>query len=106
MSFHGIELYDGTQSWIVTEHRDICGVLASEKLSADGPHTSYSLIHEGGKKARVAQPTCHNLDPPEHDEQRALLQDAFDRDAIDKLQPIVDEVVKRHRRRLSKGNRS
>lgn len=68
MPFHGIELYDGTQSWIVMEHRDICGVLASERLSADGPHTGLSLIHEGGKRARVAQLTYRNLDSPEHDE--------------------------------------
>jgi cytochrome P450 len=77
-----VQLYDGTKAWVVMEHKDICGALASEDLSADRRHPGYPEIHEGGHAAKEACPTLVNLDNPEHDQQRNMLQAAFETDAV------------------------
>lgn len=91
-----IELYDGTEAWIVLKHRDICDVLSSEDFSADRRHPGYPEIHEGGKQAKKARPTFVNLDKPEHDEQRNMLQAAFDPEAVEELRPMMQSVVNRN----------
>ena len=62
-----VELYDSTKAWIVMKHKDICGALTSEDLSADRRHPGYSEIHEGGHAAKEARPIFVNLDSQEHD---------------------------------------
>ncbi|KAF3030285.1 hypothetical protein E8E11_000537 [Didymella keratinophila] len=91
-----VQLYDGTKAWIVMRHKDICSVLASEDLSANRRHPGYPEIHEGGHAAKEARPTFVNLDNPEHDQQRNMLQAAFEPDAVEKLRPMIQSVVNRN----------
>ena len=90
-----IRLYDGTTAWIVLKHEDICDVLSSKDFSADRRHPGFPEIHEGGHKAKESRPTFVNLDNPEHNEQRNMLQDAFTPEAVEKLRPMMQTVVNR-----------
>ena len=88
-----VKLFDGSDSWLLTKHKDCCEALASPHLSADRRHPAYPEIHEGGAKAKEQRPTFVNLDNPEHDEQRAMLESWFTPEAADKLRPMMRKVV-------------
>ena len=88
-----VKLYNGEEAWIVTKHKDICTALTSDKLSADRRTPGYPEIHEGGHKAKDARPTFVNLDSPQHAEQRAMLESSFTPEAVEKLRPMIQEVV-------------
>lgn len=88
-----VKLFDNSQSWLLTKRKDCCEALASPDLSADRRHTSYPEIHEGGAKAKEQTPTFVNLDNPEHDEQREMLESWFTPEAAEKLRPMMRRVV-------------
>ena len=88
-----VKLYDGSESWLFLKHKDICQALSSEHLSADRRTPGYPEIHSGGHKAKEAHPTFVNLDNPEHNKQRNMLEDAFTPEAIEKLKPMIQETV-------------
>lgn len=88
-----VKLFDGSEAWLLTKHKDICTALASDQLSADRRARGYPEIHEGGRKAKEQRPTFVNLDDPAHDEQRAILEPFFTKDAIERLKPLIRETV-------------
>lgn len=88
-----VKLYDGSESWLFLKHKDICQALSSEQLSADRRTPGYPEIHGGGHKAKEAHPTFVNLDNPEHDKQRNMLEDAFTPGAVEKLKLMIQETV-------------
>lgn len=98
-----VKLYDGTKAYIVMKHKDVKEALASDKLSADRRSDGYPEIHPGGHKAKDARPTFVNMDDPGHKKQRAMLDDAFTKEAVEKMRPmmqstidaILDKMVKR-----------
>lgn len=88
-----VKLFDNSEAWLLAKRKDCCEALASPRLSADRRHPAYPEIHEGGAKAKEQRPTFVNLDNPEHDEQRAMLEDWFTPEAAEKLRPMIRKVV-------------
>lgn len=75
------------------KHKDVTEALASDALSADRRADGYPEIHPGGHKAKEARPTFVNMDDPEHKQQRAMLDDAFTKEAVEKLRPMMQDTV-------------
>lgn len=88
-----VNLFDGSEAWIVMKHKDVCEALRSEVLSADRRTPGYPEIHESGKKASEARPTFVNLDNPAHKTQRNMLEPAFTPEAVEKLRPMMQRTV-------------
>ncbi|KAJ9606866.1 hypothetical protein H2200_008876 [Cladophialophora chaetospira] len=88
-----VRLFDGSKAWLITKHKDICEALDDPALSADRRAPGYPEIHAGGAKAKEAIPTFVNIDEPDHSRQRSMLDDAFDRPAVDKMRPMMQAVV-------------
>ncbi|KAK8044167.1 cytochrome P450 55A1 [Apiospora rasikravindrae] len=89
-----VKLYDGKLAWLLTKHRDCCEALASPALSADRRAPGYPEIHAGGHKAKEAIPTFVNMDDPDHAAQRAMLEDEFTPETVErKWRPVMEEVV-------------
>ncbi|KAK8879206.1 cytochrome P450 55A1 [Apiospora arundinis] len=89
-----VKLYDGKLAWLLTKHKDCCEALSSDKLSADRLAPGYPEIHAGGLKAREAIPTFVNMDDPGHATQRAMLEDEFTPETVNrKWRPMMEEVV-------------
>ncbi|KAL1581894.1 hypothetical protein WHR41_09339 [Cladosporium halotolerans] len=89
-----VKLYDGSQAWIITKHEDCCEILDSSKLSADRRSHGYPEIHPGGHKAKHAKPTFINLDDPDHDKQRRMLESEFTPETVNKKwRPIMEHTV-------------
>ncbi|KAI1261908.1 cytochrome P450 [Xylariaceae sp. FL1019] len=89
-----VKLYDGNPAWILTKHKDCCAALSSDKMSADRRTPGYPEIHEGGHKAKEATPTFVNMDNPEHDKQRAMLEPEFTEQAVEgKWRPMMEQVI-------------
>jgi nitric oxide reductase len=47
----------------------------------------------GGKEAGKAKPTFVDMDPPQHMQQRSMVEDLFTRDAVEKLRPHIQKTV-------------
>lgn len=88
-----VKLFDNSEAWLLSKREDCCAALASKNLSADRRHSAYPEIHEGGAKAKEKRPTFVNLDDPAHHEQRAFLDSWFTKESIDKLRPMMEDVV-------------
>ncbi|KAL8940052.1 MAG: hypothetical protein Q9216_003026 [Gyalolechia sp. 2 TL-2023] len=112
-----VKLFDGTEAWIITKHEDVRSALESNKLSAvswpsypsaldpaaietethfrpqDRRTPGFPEIHEGGKKALEQRPTFVNLDEPEHCRQRNMFESFFNPEAVQRLQPMIQETV-------------
>lgn len=88
------QLFDGNRAWILTKHKHCCEALSSDKLSADRRTPGFPEIHEGGKAAKDAKPMFVNLDNPEHDEQRAMLESEFTQDVVEeKWRPMMEKTI-------------
>ncbi|KAH9886563.1 cytochrome P450 [Xylariomycetidae sp. FL2044] len=89
-----VKLYDGSEAWVVTKHKECCEALGSDKLSADRRAPGYPEIHPGGHKAKEATPTFVNMDDPDHAKQRAVLEPEFTPETVNrKWRPMMEETV-------------
>lgn len=88
-----IRLFDGTKAYIIMKHKDVKEALSSDKLSADRRSDGYPEIHHLGLKAKDARLTFVNMDDPGHKSQRAMLEDAFEKEAVEKMRPMMQSTV-------------
>jgi len=65
-----VELWDGSQAWLVVKHKDICMVLTDDRLSKERTRPGFPELSEGGKLAAKNKPTFVDMDPPQHMQQR------------------------------------
>ncbi|KAK4501621.1 hypothetical protein PRZ48_007430 [Zasmidium cellare] len=62
--------------------------------SNDRRTPGFPEIHEGGKSAKNARPMFVNLDNPEHDKQRSMLESEFTLDTIEKKwRPMMEKTI-------------
>lgn len=88
-----VRLFDGSEAWLLTKHRDIRAALSAPQVSADNRSKGYPEIHEGVCKGKGQRPTFVNLDDPAHDEQRSMIEPFFNKDAIERLTPLIRGTV-------------
>ncbi|PVH89208.1 cytochrome P450 55A2 [Cadophora sp. DSE1049] len=88
-----VELFDGSLAWLVVKHKDICAVLTDERLSKQRNRPGFPEISAGGKEAAKNKPTFVDMDPPQHMQQRSMVESIFKKKHIDSMRPQIQETV-------------
>ncbi|KAL4808645.1 cytochrome P450 [Aspergillus unguis] len=91
---HKVQLFDGTPACIVTRHKEVCDLLASDKFSNDRYNKDkYPEIHEGTKKEGV-KPTFVHMDDPTHAKhRREMTESFFTKSASENLAPQIEKIT-------------
>lgn len=88
-----VELWDGSQAWLVTKHKDICSVLTDDRLSKQRNRPGFPELDAGGVEAAKRKPTFVDMDKPDHMKQRGMIESLFTRNAIEKMRPSIQNTV-------------
>lgn len=89
-----VKLWDGSQAWLVTRHRDVCSVLADNRFSKIRTRPGFPELSAGGKAAATAgRPTFVDMDPPEHTVQRGMVEHAFSPSSVAAMRPEIQKTV-------------
>ncbi|KAH7399892.1 cytochrome P450 55A2 [Cadophora sp. MPI-SDFR-AT-0126] len=88
-----VELFDGSLAWLIVKHKDICAVLTDERLSKQRNRPGFPELSAGGKEAAKNKPTFVDMDPPQHMQQRSMIESIFKKEHIDSMRPQIQETV-------------
>ncbi|KAJ3181297.1 hypothetical protein HDU85_003603 [Gaertneriomyces sp. JEL0708] len=89
-----VKLWDNTEPWMITKHKDVCQVLADDRFTKVRTHPNFPELNPRGKMAAAAaKPTFVDMDPPEHTKQRAMVMDFFTKDYVERNRPMIESVV-------------
>ncbi|KAH7351171.1 cytochrome P450 55A1 [Rhexocercosporidium sp. MPI-PUGE-AT-0058] len=88
-----VELFDGSLAWLIVKHKDICAVLTDERLSKQRNRPGFPELSAGGKEAAKNKPTFVDMDPPQHMQQRGMVESIFTKQHIDNMRPQIQETV-------------
>ncbi|KFY96504.1 hypothetical protein V498_02650 [Pseudogymnoascus sp. VKM F-4517 (FW-2822)] len=75
-----VELWDGSQAWLVVKHKDICSVLTDQRLSKQRNRPGFPELDPGGKEAAKRKPT-------------SMIEGLFTREHIDGMRPQIQKTV-------------
>ncbi|KAF2198826.1 cytochrome P450 55A1 [Delitschia confertaspora ATCC 74209] len=88
-----VTLWDNSHPWLVTKHKDVCSVLTDKRLSKERTRPGFPEMSAGGKAAAKNKPTFVDMDPPQHMQQRSMVEPLFTKEAVEKLRPHIQETV-------------
>ncbi|KAL2353328.1 cytochrome P450 55A1 [Cryomyces antarcticus] len=88
-----VELWDGSLAWLVVKHKDVCSVLTDERLSKQRTRPGFPEMDAGGKAAAKNKATFVDMDPPQHMQQRGMVEPFFSREHIDSMRPHIQSTV-------------
>lgn len=88
-----VQLYDGSEAWLVTKHKDICDVLVDERLSKTRTRPGFPELSAGARAAGANKPTFVDMDPPQHMQQRSMIESLFTPKAIAGMRPHIQKTV-------------
>ncbi|KAL2071249.1 hypothetical protein VTL71DRAFT_12484 [Oculimacula yallundae] len=88
-----VELFDGSLAWLIVKHKDICAVLTDERLSKQRNRPGFPELSAGGREAGKGKPTFVDMDPPQHMQQRSMVESIFTKQHIDDMRPKIQETV-------------
>jgi cytochrome P450 len=88
-----VALWDGSHPWLVTRHADVRAVLADQRFSADTLLPGYPATSPGVLARRKESPSFIAMDDPDHAFFRRMLISEFSVKAVNRLRPMIKEVV-------------
>jgi cytochrome P450 len=88
-----VALWDGSHPWLVTRHADVRAVLADQRFSADTLLPGYPATSPGVLARRKESPSFIAMDDPDHAFFRRMLISEFSVKAVNRLRPMIEEVV-------------
>ncbi|KAF4630392.1 hypothetical protein G7Y89_g7738 [Cudoniella acicularis] len=88
-----VELWDRSLAWLVVKHNDIQKVLTDNRLSKERTRPGFPELSAGGKEAAKNKPTFVDMDPPQHMQQRSMVESLFTKEHIDSTRPHIQETV-------------
>jgi cytochrome P450 len=88
-----VSLWDGSHPWLVTRHADVRAVLADQRFSADTLLPGYPATSPGVLARRKESPSFIAMDDPDHAFFRRMLISEFSVKAVNRLRPMIEEVV-------------
>ena len=88
-----VSLWDGSHPWLVTRHADVRAVLADQRFSADTLLPGYPATSPGVLARRKESPSFIAMDDPDHAFFRRMLISEFSVKAVNRLRPMISEVV-------------
>ena len=88
-----VSLWDGSHPWLITRHEDVRAVLADQRFSADTLLPGYPATSPGMLARRKESPSFIAMDDPDHAFFRRMLISEFSVKAVNRLRPMISEVV-------------
>ena len=88
-----VALWDGSHPWLVTRHADVRAVLADQRFSADTLLPGYPATSPGVLARRKESPSFIAMDDPDHAFFRRMLISEFSVKAVNRLRPMIEDVV-------------
>jgi cytochrome P450 len=95
-----VNLWDGTEAWLVTGHEHVREVLGDQRFSAEGTRDGFPYLVAGVRElVRAMRPTFFRQDDPEHGRLRRMLAGDFLTKKIEAMRPdiqrLTDELLDR-----------
>lgn len=88
-----IQLWDGSQAWLVTKHKDVRSVAEDQRLSKERQRSGFPELNAGGKAAAKNKATFVDMDPPEHMHQRSMVEAFFSPKKVESMRPQIQKTV-------------
>jgi cytochrome P450 len=88
-----IELWDGSQAWLVTRYEEACAALADSRFSSDVTLDGFPTYYDGQHLVIEQAPSFIRTDPPEHSRLRRMLTREFMLRQVELLRPRVSGIV-------------
>ncbi|PRW58572.1 cytochrome P450 55A3 isoform B [Chlorella sorokiniana] len=89
------KLFDGSDIWLITKHRDLVDALRDQRFSKVRTHPDFPELVEGAKAAvEGREPTFVDMDPPDWTRFRGMFERWFAGGYVEKLRPTIRGHVK------------
>jgi cytochrome P450 len=88
-----VEMWDGSQAWLLTRYGDIRAALRDSRFSADSSVDSFPAPNAAIAAARKAQKGFVRLDGVDHSRQRSLLSKYFTVSYVQGMRATIEEKV-------------
>jgi len=88
-----VTLWDGSRPWLVVKHKDVVSVLTDDRLSKERSRPGFPEMSAGGKEAGKNKPTFVDMDPPQHMQQRSMVESFINGEALERMKPHIQKTV-------------
>lgn len=88
-----VKLWNGDLAWLVTKYDDVCSVSKDQRLSKQRTRPGFPELSAGGAAAAKNKPTFVDMDPPDHMNQRGMVEPIFSKEGVEKMKPYINKTV-------------
>jgi cytochrome P450 len=88
-----VRLWDGSKVWLATRYDDVRAIFANPHASSDTSRPGYPQSSQAAVVAKSSQRSFIRMDPPVHDDHRAMVARYFAVKRIRGLAPFIEELA-------------